>query len=56
MLFADCICTFLIQSFNLVTIGCLQECKDFNITGLELVRGVREEITQDSGGAPGEDS
>jgi len=47
MLLADCICTSSIQSFNLVAIGYLQGGKDSDVTGLELVGGVRGETTQD---------
>ena len=46
MLLADYIYTSLIQSFNLVAIGCLQGREDSNITGLELVGGMRGEATQ----------
>jgi hypothetical protein len=41
----NCICTFLKQSISLVTVSCLQKCKDSNVTGLELVGGVRGEAT-----------
>lgn len=47
MLLADYIYTSLIQSFNLVAIGCLQGREDSNVTGLELVGGMRGETTQD---------
>jgi hypothetical protein len=48
MFFADCTCTSLKQLFSLVIVGCLQGGKDSNITGLELVGGVRGEATQDN--------
>ena len=48
MLLADYVYTSLIQSFNLVAIGCLQGGKRSNVTGLELVRGVRGKTTQEN--------
>ena len=48
MLLADCICTSSVQSFNLVSIGCLQWAKYSNITRLELVRGIRRDTTQEN--------
>ena len=47
MLLADYICTSSIQSFNLVAIGCFQGGKDSDVTGLELVGGVKGETIQD---------
>ncbi len=47
MLLADYICTSSIQSFNLVAIGCFQGAKDSDVTGLELISGMRGETTQD---------
>ena len=47
MLLADCICTSLKQPISLVTVGFLQGGKHSNVTGLELVGGVRGEATQD---------
>jgi hypothetical protein len=47
MLLANCICPSSIQSFNLVAIGCLQWAKHSDVTGLELVGGMRGETTQD---------
>ena len=41
MLLADCICTSSIQSFNLFAICGLQRAKDPDVTGLELMGGVR---------------
>ena len=45
MLLADYVYTSSIQSFNLVAIGYLQGGKRSNVTGLELVRGVRGKTT-----------
>ena len=47
MFLADCICTSSVQSFNLVTISCLQWAKYSNVIGLELVGGVRGDTAQD---------
>jgi hypothetical protein len=47
MFFANCICTFLKQLISLVAVGCLQRCKDSDVTGLELVGSVKGEVTQD---------
>jgi len=47
MFLADCICTSSKQSISLVAVGCLQQCKDSNVTGLELVRGMGGETTED---------
>ena len=48
MLLADYVYTSSIQSFNLVAIGYLQGGKRSNVTGLELVRGVRGKTTQEN--------
>lgn len=48
MLLANAVYTSSIQSFNLVTIGCLQGHKDSDVTRLELVGGVGGETTQDN--------
>jgi hypothetical protein len=47
MLLADCIGTFSKQPISLVAVGCLQGGKHTDVTGLELVGGVRREATQD---------
>jgi hypothetical protein len=47
MFLADCICTSSIQSFNLVTICSLQWAKDSDVTGLELMGGVRRNAAED---------
>jgi len=46
MLFADNINTSSMKSFNLATIGNLQRRKNSNVTGLELVGGMRRETAQ----------
>ena len=46
MLLANCIDTSSVQSFHLVTIGCLQRGKGPDVTGLELVGGVGRDATQ----------
>jgi hypothetical protein len=48
MLFADYISTSK-QSISLVAVGCLQGCKDSDITRLELVGCVRREAIGDIG-------
>jgi hypothetical protein len=48
MLLANCINTSLVQSFYLVTVGCLQRGKEPDVTGLELVGGVRGKTTKDN--------
>lgn len=48
MLLANCICTSSIQSFNLFAICSLQRVKDPNVTGLELMRGVRWYTAKDN--------
>lgn len=48
MLLADCIYTSSVQSFHLVTIGYLQGSKGSDVTGLELVGGVRGKTTQNN--------
>ena len=48
MLLADYIYTSSIQSFNLVAIGCLQGGKNSDVTGLELVGGVRRDNIQEN--------
>jgi hypothetical protein len=48
MLLADCICTSSIQSFNLFAICGLQRAKDPNVTGLELIGGVRGYAAKDN--------
>jgi hypothetical protein len=47
MLLANCIDTSSVQSFHLVTIGCLQRGEGPDVTGLELVGGVRGKTTKD---------
>ena len=47
MFLADRACTSSKQSFSLIAIGCLQGGKDYDITRLELVGGVRGQATQD---------
>ena len=47
MLLADCIRTSAKQPVSLVAVGYLQGCKHSNVTGLQLVGGVRGEATQD---------
>jgi len=48
MLLADRVRTSLEQSFSLVTVFLLQAGKHADITGLQLVGGVRGEATQDN--------
>ena len=48
MFLTDCICTSSKQSFSLVAIGCLQGCKDSDVTGLELMGGMKGQVTQSS--------
>jgi hypothetical protein len=48
MLLADCTCTSSIQSFNLFAICSLQWAKDSDVTGLELMGGVRQNTTKDN--------
>jgi hypothetical protein len=47
MLLTNYISTSSKQPISLVVVGCLQGGKHFNVTGLELVGGVRGEATQD---------
>jgi hypothetical protein len=47
MFLADRACTSSKQSFSLIAIGYLQDGKDYDITRLELVGGVRGQATQD---------
>ncbi len=47
MLLADCIYTSSKQPISLVMVGFLQGGKHSNVTGLELIGGVRGEATQD---------
>jgi hypothetical protein len=48
MLLANCIDTSSVQSFYLVTIGCLKRGKGSDVTGLELVGGVRGKTTKNN--------
>ena len=48
MLLANCIDTSSVQSFRLVTIGCLQRSEGPDVTGLELVGSVRGKMTKDN--------
>jgi hypothetical protein len=48
MFLTDCICTSSKQSISLIAVSCLQRCKDSNVTGLELMRSVGGEATQDN--------
>ena len=47
MLLADCVHTASLHSFNLFAIGCFQWAKYCDVTGLELVGGVRGHTAQD---------
>jgi hypothetical protein len=48
MLLADCVCTSSKQPISFVAVGFLQGGKHSDVTGLELVGGVRGEATQDN--------
>ena len=47
MLLANYICTPSKQPISLIAVGCLQGGKHSDVTGLQLVGGVRGEATQD---------
>ncbi|KAF4631567.1 hypothetical protein G7Y89_g6564 [Cudoniella acicularis] len=47
MLLADCICASSVQSFNLLVICYLRWIKDSDVTGLELMGGVRRDAAND---------
>jgi len=47
MLLADCSNASSFQTFDLVSIGALQWAKQCDVTGLELVGGVRRDAAQD---------
>ena len=46
MLLADDTCHFLVESFSLVAIGCLQRDKDAHVTRLDFGRGMVGEMIQ----------
>jgi hypothetical protein len=48
MLLANCIDTPSVQSFYLVIIGCLQRGKGSDVTGLELIGGIRGKTTKNN--------
>ena len=48
MLLANCVYTSSLYSFNLFSIGGFQRAEHCDVTGLELIGGVREHSVQDN--------